>query len=118
MAKGTVPESDDREKQRGIADELLKEFESLPAEVRRALAVHASAPDILEHVAGGIQRTLDDMQGDATAGALRHTATLVRAHAAHATRVLLDLQAFAGRLEGLAWARDALEAAFHFSEAP
>jgi hypothetical protein len=118
MAKGTVLDSEDREKQRGIADELFREFENLPAEVRRSLAAHVSTPDILEHVAGGIQRTLDDMQGDATAAALRHAATLVRAHAGHATRVLLDLQAFAGRLEGLAWARDALEAANQFAEAP
>ncbi|HWA24366.1 MAG TPA: hypothetical protein VG734_01735 [Lacunisphaera sp.] len=118
MAKKNVPESAEREKQRAIADELFKEFENLPAEVRRVVAVHNSTPDILEHVSGGIQRTLDDVQGDATAAALRHAATLVRAHAGHANRVLLDLQAFAGRLEGLAWARDALETAHQFAEAP
>lgn len=61
MAKGTVTESEEPEKQRRIAGELLREFENLPAEVRRSLAAHAATPDILEHVAGGIQRTLDDL---------------------------------------------------------
>jgi hypothetical protein len=40
----------------------------------------------------------------------------MRSHVAHAHRVLLDAQAFAGKLEGLAWARDAHEAADDFSE--
>lgn len=116
MAKETVTEPIDPEKQRRLADELLKEFENLPAEVRRSIAVHAAAPNVLEHVAGGIQQTLDDLVGDAPANALRHAATLMRSHVAHAHRVLLDTQAFAGKLEGLAWARDAQEAAHDFSE--
>ena len=87
MAKETVTEPTDPEKQRRLADELLKEFENLPAEVRRSIAVHATAPNVLEHVAGGLQQTLDDLgqraqaRGDPDALSRRTRAPCATRHA-------------------------------------
>jgi hypothetical protein len=115
MAKGNVPKSIDGEKARDVARELFKQFENLPAEVRHVLTAQASSPDVLMHVAGGIQHTLDEIRGDANAAELRHAATGLRAHTSHGSRTLCELEALAGRLEGLAWARDAFEQAEHFA---
>jgi len=115
MAKGNVPKSTDREKERDVARELFRHFENLPAEVRHLLTAQASSPNVLVHVAGGIQHTLDGVQGSASAAELREAATGLRAHTSHGSRVLQELDAVAGRLEGLAWARDALEQAEHFA---
>lgn len=115
MAKGNVPKSFDREKERDVACELVKQFENLPAEIRHQLIAQSSSHDVLLHVAGGIRHALDELQGKASADELRQAATRLRAHSAYGSRVLFDVEALAGRLEGLAWARDAFEQAEHFS---
>jgi len=115
MAKENVSKSKDAQKENKVARELFKELENLPGEVRHLLIAQASSADVLTHVAGGIQRALDDVQGGASANELRQAATRVRAQTAHGAQVLFQLETFAGRLEGLAWARDALEQAEHFA---
>ena len=71
MAKGNVPKSFDREKERDVMRELFKQFENLPAEVRNLLIAHSSSHDVLLHVASGIQDTLDELRGNASADELR-----------------------------------------------
>lgn len=115
MAKGDVPKSTDTKKDKATARQLFKQLENLPTEVRDLLIVHASSADVLTHVAGGIQHTLDELRGSASALELRQAATQVRAQTAHGAQVLFRLEAFAGQLEGLAWARDALEQAEYFA---
>lgn len=117
MAKGNVPKSNDTHKENPVARELFKQLENLPAEVRHLLIAQSSSADVLAHVAGGIQHVLDEVRGSASALELRQAATQVRAQTAHGVQVLFQLDAFAGRLEGLAWARDALEQAEHFANA-
>jgi len=115
MAKGTAPKRNLREKEADIAAELFKQFENLPGEVRDLLIAQSSSPDVLVHVAGGIRHTLDELRGNANATELRQAATRLRAHTSHGSRILQDLEAVAGRLEGFAWARDAFEQAEHFA---
>ncbi len=115
MAKGNVPKTTETQKDNDVAGELFKQFENLPAEVRHLLIAESSCADVLTHVASGVQHLLDELQGRATAGDLRQAATQVRAHTAHGARILFQLESFAGRLEGLAWARDALEQAERFA---
>ena len=115
MAKGNVPKSTDTQKENATGRELFKQFENLPAEVRHLLIAQASSAGVLTHVAGGIQHTLDEIRGSASALELRQAATQVRAQTAHGAQVLFRLEAFAGQLEGLAWARDALEQAERFA---
>jgi len=115
MAKGNVPKPKDTQKENQVARQLFRQFENLPAEVRDLLIAHASSAHVLTHVAGGIQHALDELRGTASALELRQAATQVRAQTAHAAQVLFRFEAFAGQLEGLAWARDALEQAEHFA---
>jgi hypothetical protein len=115
MAKGNVPKSKDTQKDNGTARELLKQFENLPAEVRHLLIAQSSSAGVLTHVAGGIQHAPDEIKGSASAVELRQAATQVRAQTAHGAQVLFRLETFAGQLEGLAWARDALEQAERFA---
>ncbi|MDF3069753.1 MAG: hypothetical protein K0R38_5354 [Polyangiaceae bacterium] len=116
MAKGNVSSSNATEKEARVARELLHQFENLSVEVRSLLIERASSSDVLTHLADGIQHSLDALQGRASAADLRRAATSVRAQTSHGVRMLLELEAFAGRLDGLAWARDAFEQAEGFAE--
>lgn len=115
MAKANVSRSNETEREVRVARELLHQYENLSVEVRSLLIEHASSSDVLTHLAEGIQQSLDALQGSTSAADLRRVATSVRAQTAHGVRMLLELEAFTGRLEGLAWARDAFEQAESFA---
>ena len=105
MAKKKVSVPKDVE-QASVADVLYKDFENLPGEIRHYLIRYSGSTDELGSVASGLNTVIGKVTGGSTADALRHAASLVRAHVAHAHRMLFDLQSFAGNLEGLAWAVD------------
>lgn len=94
-------------KQASVAEVLFKDFENLPGEIRFYLTRYSGSTEELGNVASGINTVLGEISGSASGDELRRAATLVRSHALHAHRALLDLQSFAGSLDGLAWAVEA-----------
>jgi len=96
---------------RSVAGVLYQDFENLPGEFRVVLNKHSATPSTIGDVAAGLGDVFGEIRGTLTGEEFRRAATLVRAHVAHVTHALLELQGFAGTLDGLAWAVDAKQRA-------
>ena len=107
--------SDPRQHQQpSAAGVLYQDFENLPGEFRVLLNKHSATPSTISDVAAGLGDVFGEIRGTLSGEEFRRAATLVRSHVAHATRALLELESFAGTLDGLAWAVDAKQRAETF----
>ena len=103
-------------KRQAFGAALRNELDNLPSEITRSISRQSCISMALTHVVEALQQSFEAVSGNASASELNRAAALVRSHVAHAHQALLDAQAFAGKLEGLAWIRDAVEAAHAFTD--
>ena len=96
-----------KHEQPSVAGVLYQDFENLPGEFRVLLNKHSATPSTIGDVAAGLGDVFGEIRGTLTGDEFRRAATLVRAHIAHVTHALFELQDFAGMLDGLSWAVDA-----------
>ena len=85
------------------------ETAAIGVEVMQALGAAGEQADVLKHVAAAAHDTTTNVYRDSPSAELCECASRIRGVVLHGLTVLAELQAQAGRLEGLAAARLAVE---------